>query len=129
LFSLGEVIMSFEDQLSVRSKRTGKVHRITPTGELDLATVPILQEAFETVFSDGGAEMIVVDLTELAFMDSTGLNALLEMYNVCEHADRLRVINGSPTVERLFDITGLRKRLPVIDKDTDPLAPLPRDGG
>lgn len=108
----------------VDSNRAGRMHRLTPVGELDLATVQTLESAFEAVFEDGDAEMIVIDLTRLAFIDSTGINLLIRMNSLCEHADRLRVINGSPAVERLFAITGMRSVLPVISADTDPLAPL-----
>ena len=111
-------------QFSVRTERRGRVHRLTPFGELDIATAPVLQEAFETVFNDGETEIIVVDLTELAFIDSSGVRLLLNMDAVCKHAGRLRVINGSPAVERLLDVVGVRPRLPIIRADADPLAPL-----
>jgi anti-anti-sigma factor len=111
------------ETFSVHIERSGPVHRLRPVGELDLATVGILERAFEEVFEDGDAEMIVIDLTELSFIDSTGINLLLRMNSVCEHADRLRVVNGSSAVQRLFDITGVRAVLPVINKDDDPLAP------
>lgn len=119
-------MISPERPFSIESERTGVVHRITPRGELDLATVPHLRAAFEAVFSDVDAEMIVLDVTKLDFMDSTGLRALLEMAAVCEHADRLRIVNGSPFVVRLFDIAGVRSLLPIIASADDPLAPLQR---
>lgn len=114
------------EPFSIRSQRTGRVHRITPLGELDLATVPELRKEFEAVFNDDGAERIVVDLAELAFMDATGVRLLLDMNAVCEHTDRLRVINGSSAVARLFDIVGVRAHLPIISSAENPLAPLPR---
>ncbi len=113
------------EPFSIRSERTGPVHRITPVGELDIATVSKLREEFEAVFSDGDAETIVVDLTKLEFIDSTGIRALLEMNAVCEHTDRLRIVNGSPPVVRLFDIAGVRPLLPIINSADDPRAPLP----
>ena len=79
--------------LSIGETREGGVHRLTPVGELDLATAPLLESAFDAVFRDTGVEMIVVDLTELAFMDSTGIHLLLRMCAACEDGDRLRVIN------------------------------------
>ena len=99
------------------------MHRLIPTGELDIATTPILERAFEAVY-DGDAAMIVVDLTELSFMDSTGIGALIRMNDACEAADRLRIVNGSPAVVRVLDITGVRRQLPIISSDDDPLAPL-----
>jgi anti-sigma B factor antagonist len=124
--SFREVIMLVPEPFSIRSERRGRTHRLTPLGELDIATVPELREEFEAVFGDGNAEMIVVDLTRLDFIDSTGLRLLLEMNAVCEHADRLRVVNGSPPVVRLFDIAGVRSQLPIISSADDPLAPLPQ---
>lgn len=119
------IALSLPEPFSIRSERRGRIHRLTPLGELDIATVPLLREEFNTVFSDGDAEMIVLDLTQLAFMDSTGLHLLTEINAVCEHADRLRIINGTPTVVRVLDISGLRSVLPIITSNDDPLAPLP----
>jgi anti-anti-sigma factor len=112
--------------LSVDETREGGVHRLTPIGELDLATAPLLESAFAAVFSDEDAQMIVVDLRELSFMDSTGIHLLLRMHSACADVDRLRVINGSRAVERILDRTGVRARLPSISSDRDPLAPLPQ---
>ncbi len=83
--------MSSPEPFSIRGDRDGRVHRLTPVGELDIATEPILRAAFDAVFSDGDTEMIVVGLGRLEFMDSTGIGLLLEMSSVCEHTDRLRV--------------------------------------
>lgn len=107
--------------LSVRETRERGVHRLTPVGELDLATAPLLESAFNAVFQDQAAEMIVVDLTELSFIDSTGVSLLVRMDRACADADRLRLINGSRAVERVLDVTGVRSRLPIISRHDDPL--------
>jgi anti-anti-sigma factor len=67
--------------------------------------------------------VVVVDLSELTFIDSTGINLLRRVTD--RFPQRLRVINGSPAVKILFEITGLRDQLPIISPDDDPLAPLP----
>ena len=107
--------------LSIRERREGGVHRLTPIGELDIATVPLLESAFDAVFRDDGVEIVVVDLTELTFMDSTGVHLLLRMRAACEDADRLRVINGSRAVQRVLDVSGVRAHLPIISSE-HPLA-------
>jgi anti-anti-sigma factor len=96
------------------------VHRVTPIGELDIATVAVLEPEFDAIGDD--ATVVVADLRELAFIDSSGINLLLRLND--RFPDRLRIINGSAAVERLFTITGVRDRLPVIASDADPLAPL-----
>src|SRR5579862_6500652 len=116
--------MTTPEQLVVRTSREDQVERLTPIGELDIATVPLLERAFEAAYDDSAARMIVVDLTELSFIDSSGLNLLLRMRTACEAADRLRVVNGSPAVTRLLDVSGIRPLLPIISSADDPLAPL-----
>jgi anti-anti-sigma factor len=116
-----EVIMLTAGPLSVRETRECGVHRLTPVGELDIATSPRLESAFNAVFQDEAAEMIVVDLTELSFIDSTGVSLLIRMRRACAAADRLRIINGSRAVERVLDVTGVRGRLPIISRHDDPL--------
>jgi anti-anti-sigma factor len=97
---------------------------LTPIGELDLATAPMLESAFDAAFRDDAAKVIVVDLTELSFMDSTGIHLLVRMRSACADADRLRVVNGSRAVQRVLDVTGIRAHLPIVSSDRDPLAPL-----
>ena len=92
--------------LSIRETSERGVYRLTPVGDLDLATAPLLESAFNAVLRDDDAEMIVVDLTELSFMDSTGIHLLIRMHGACGDADRLRVINGSRAVRRLLDLIG-----------------------
>jgi anti-sigma B factor antagonist len=111
--------------LAIRSSREGALCRLTPTGELDLATAPMLADAFDAAYRDTSVEMVVVDLTELSFIDSTGIHLLLRMHAACGDGDRMRVVNGSRQVERLFDLTGVRDHLPIMSSDGDPLAPLP----
>jgi len=110
--------------LSVRTDREGRVRRLVPSGELDIATVAVLREAFDAVLVEEDAELIILDLAELEFMDSAGLHLLLEMNAACEGSDRLRVVNGSPALERLFDIAGVRTHLPIVGSGDDPLAPI-----
>jgi anti-anti-sigma factor len=111
--------------LSIGETREGRVHRLTPIGELDLATVPLLERAFHAVSRDKGVEIVVVDLRELTFMDSTGIHLLVQMCAECEDGDRLRVINGSRAVQRVLDVSGVRAYLPIISSE-HPLARAPR---
>lgn len=109
-------------EFAVRSERAGGVHRVTPSGELDVATVPLLEREVDAAPVPEANGVIVIDLTELTFMDSSGLHLLLRLNE--RFPRQLRVINGSPSVERILDVSGVRDRLPIISTATDPLAPL-----
>jgi anti-sigma B factor antagonist len=100
--------------LSVRSERRGDAYHVEPSGELDIATAELLEHELRNA-EESDARIIVLDLRGLAFMDSTGLRVVLDVNERCGgEIDRLRVIAGSPAVERLLDIVGLRERLPLI---------------
>jgi serine/threonine-protein kinase RsbW len=58
--------------------------------------------------------VIVIDLSALAFMDSTGLHLLLRLDD--RFPERLRIISDSPSAEQLLELSGTRDRLPIIPK-------------
>ena len=101
------------EPLSITSDRVGDTHRVAAVGELDIATVEALDRAVREIEDTG--QMIVLDLSGLDFIDSTGLRLVIDLNErYGGEADRLRVVAGSPAVERLLDIAGLRDRLPLI---------------
>src|SRR3979409_2393089 len=64
---------------------------VTVTGELDIATAPQLREALTARPAEGG--LIVVDLTPVTFMDSTGLEAIVRLHTALAGAGgRLAVV-------------------------------------
>jgi anti-anti-sigma factor len=95
--------------LTVTLERDGAELRIVVGGELDIATVP---EVAPHVSAKDAAQAVVLDLGAVTFIDSTGLRLLLEAHVAL--GDRLR-IRPSPACERLFEITGVRDRLPLTD--------------
>ena len=79
-------------------------------GELDMSTVPILEERLREAL-DGGGRQLVVDLRALDFMDSTGLTLLVRWSRGAEQDGyELALVRGEPRVHRLFELTGLDSR-------------------
>jgi anti-sigma B factor antagonist len=103
--------MDLSESFPIASERIARRHRLAPAGELDIATVPLLEAAFDEI-ERGDADTIVVDLSGITFIDSTGIQLLLRMNERCTGTERLEIIS-SPSVERLLDITGLRDQLPL----------------
>jgi anti-anti-sigma factor len=79
-------------------------------GELDMSTVPILEERLRDALAHGGRRL-VVDLRGLDFMDSTGLTLLVRWGRGAEQDGyELELVRGEPRVHRLFELTGLDSR-------------------
>jgi len=84
------------------------LHWLSLTGELDIASAPELEARIERLCVDG-ASVVVLDLSKLAFMDSTGLQAVLAATKRCGQ-DGLEILLAGATgaVQRLFELTGVR---------------------
>lgn len=88
---------------------------IVVQGELDLASSPELEEQLERA-SNSGTELLVIDLRELEFMDSTGLSVIVRTHQrLVEQGRELSLVKGSPQVQRLLDVTGVAERLRLVD--------------
>ncbi len=73
------------------------------TGELDISNVGSVQTAIQATFG-GGLDSLVFDLSELEFIDSSGLAMLLAL---AERIDTVELRRPSPLVCRLIELTGL----------------------
>jgi anti-anti-sigma factor len=77
------------------------------SGELDVGTVHRFHAALHEALEGREAAVVVADLTQLTFMDSSGLAAMLgALRDVSRAGGRLLVACANPTVLRVFHITG-----------------------
>ena len=85
---------------------------VSVRGELDMATVPHLQEAIEAL-RDDDRRSIVLDLGNVVFMDARGLDLLLALERSARtDAWEFALRDGSPSVARLLEVTRLSDRFP-----------------
>jgi anti-anti-sigma factor len=85
---------------------------LTLHGELDMATLPVLRDAVEAVRGNGNhGSPFVVDMRELRFLDSMGLEFLLRLGEDVP----LELVRGPRQVQRLFDVMGLDTVLTFVD--------------
>jgi anti-sigma B factor antagonist len=90
--------------ISVVRKR-GEV-AVIPVGDVDLASAEILRHEVAKVRA-GEFVQIVLDLTDVDFIDSTGLRVLLSIRDDLRRHDRaLTLVAPGPTARRIFEITG-----------------------
>lgn len=100
-------------QVEVRGDPDRTVLRLL--GELDLASAPLLQTEIERVETQD-APLIVLDLDDLEFIDSTGLRIILAAHERAQERGRmLALTRGSQQVKRLFSITRAGEHLRIIE--------------
>ena len=89
-------------------------------GELDLATAPRLDAELARIRSQPGLERLVVDLRHLAFLDSTGLEVIVQLDAVGPREGfEVAVVRGPRAVERLFAVMQLDRKLRIVDDPQD----------
>jgi anti-sigma B factor antagonist len=86
---------------------------ITVSGEVDLATSPALDAAIlAAIESDTSA--LAIDLTDVSFMDSSGLGVIVRGLKRCREADKdLDLVITNERVLKVFGITGLDQVIPI----------------
>jgi anti-sigma B factor antagonist len=97
------------DELSIdlKSEDGGGTLLFKLRGSLDLATAPTVRAALAEATAKGNHELIV-DLTQLEFLDSTGLGVLIGAHRrAAEDGGSLRLIVSDGPISRLLNITGL----------------------
>jgi anti-anti-sigma factor len=103
-------------EFAVHSERDGATHVVAVRGELDMAVAPELEAALGPEAAEG-AGAVLLDLTELAFMDSAGLRVLLMA------SERYRQ-GGTPWAVAVGEDTAVRRMLSLSEtEDTLPIFP------
>ncbi len=96
-----------QDDLSIHVHVAGDMQIFELTGSLDIATSPTVRAAL-TSASERGDHRLIVDLTRIEFLDSTGLGALIgAQRRAKEFGGDVRLIAKEGQILRLLRITGL----------------------
>jgi anti-anti-sigma factor len=98
-------------RFEVRDVVSAGMHTLVLSGELDMAAAGELETVI--VACAESASGLTLDLSQLTFMDSTGVRLLLFAQQACQaNGAEFAVIPGPRQVQRVFEVTDLVKHLP-----------------
>ena len=90
----------------------GAAARVVPRGEIDRATVGLVHARLEALHA-AGFRLLVLDLRELAFIDSSGIEMIISWDSYArQNGITFGLIEGPPAIQHIFEIAGLLDRLP-----------------
>jgi anti-sigma B factor antagonist len=99
--------------LDIRTTELATHVELQPVGELDAYTVPPFRDALAAL---AGAPRLLINLSEVPFMDSAGLGALIGgIRRVREAGGEVTVACGRPALTRLLHTTGFDRIVVVAD--------------
>jgi len=88
-------------------------------GEIDVASAPDFRASLSDVIG-GGPQLVIVDMSEVSFMDSTGLGVLISAEKQIRHAGMdLRLVVTHPQIRKLLELTGLDDVFTVVSSAHD----------
>jgi anti-sigma B factor antagonist len=101
-------------RLAVRIEAEGSsVSVVALSGELDLSTIPLLEKRLLAEVGSKGA--VVIDLTDVSFIDSSGIGLLIQAFRAGAEDQRLHTVIAAGTqVERVFRLAGIDHALPLF---------------
>lgn len=97
----------------------GAVHVVRVSGEFDISACDRFHDACERP----DAELVVVDLRETTFLDSSALSQLIRLHHRTERrGSRLAILRPVGQADRIFKLTGIDGHLPLYDERVPVLA-------
>ncbi len=101
-----------EQTLTIRAFEEPGRHVLVLSGELDMAGAPAFEAAAARLHGLGAAEMLV-DISDVGFIDSVGVRSILTVKAACAKAGcEFTMTHGSEHGERIFELTRLLEHLP-----------------
>lgn len=106
--------------LEVGTETIGSATVVDVAGELDLHTARELDEALKAA---EGAETVIVDLSKVDFMDSTGLSVIVSaVAGARAHGGAIRVVSTSDKITKVFTLTGVDQQVAMFGSRAEALA-------
>lgn len=110
--------MITQPQFEIRSEMAQGIGRLVVSGELDLSTVPCLRAEVDALLKQS-ARHLIVDLSSLTFVDSSGLSLFISLNDRAAREDWTLSLTKPPdSAFSVFSITGTDKHLPFVNNQS-----------
>ncbi len=97
-----------DDHFTLRESQSDGVAHLHLGGELDLAAKPAVNELVRRRLADAAITRLVIDLSGVTFIDSSGIGTLIGCRNLAERAGKvLQAIGAQGRVARVLELTGV----------------------
>lgn len=113
-------------QITISTDHIPRVAVVSISGELDISAAADVERKIRAL-EDRQVPVLVVDLRQVSFLDSSGLRLLVALdAHARAQGRRLLLVRGSEQVHRVFQITRLEHQLEFVDDPTDLPRPIHR---
>ena len=101
--------------MEVTKRLTGDVLVVELKGEVDESGCAQIRPKIDATFFTAGARQVIVDLSKVSFMDSTGIGMLLGRYKTLRSKGvPIQISSPTPVVDKLLNLSGIYEIMPKI---------------
>jgi len=94
--------------VEITTEKIAAGHMMHLKGDVDMNTSPDVRNGLGEVFKQAGAKVLVINLSGVRYMDSSGIATLVEaMQNCMKQGMKLRLAELSPSVRDVFELARL----------------------
>lgn len=109
--------------------RDGTVLIVRLTGDFDLNMADGCRREIDRQMKEPGLMHILFDLSEVTFIDSSGLGVILGRYRrVSEQGGRVAIVSSTPGINKILELAGLLRLVPVFPDFASALVGLKKEG-
>ena len=111
--------MTSNQELPVTIDKQPEMTVVKPDGEIDLSRAPSFRTVIAEVFSEKPSK-VVIDLSEVPYMDSSGVATLVEAMQLANRAGAVLVLVGlQDRVQSIFEIARLDTVFKIVNEISD----------
>lgn len=100
----------------IESKLVGTTLYVGLSGELDEGSATLVRSELDEAISIGEIRKVIIEMSELKFMDSTGIGVLLGRYKKLSAAGvPIFIANPSKTIDKILTLSGVYGIMPKIE--------------
>ena len=108
--------------VEITLEKIGTGHLMRLKGDVDMNTSPDVRSGLGEVFKQGGGKALLINLSGVRYMDSSGIATLVEaMQNCMKKGMKLRLVEPSPPVRDVFEMARLASIFDIVPNANDAL--------
>lgn len=102
--------------LTFKIKNNNLIVRVR--GELDLLIAKDFSQNIDKIILDNNIKHLILDLSKVTFIDSSGLGAILGRYKIIQQkGGRISIYGVIPSVYKILELSGILKIIPIIKEN------------
>ncbi|SMB95044.1 anti-anti-sigma regulatory factor, SpoIIAA [Desulfonispora thiosulfatigenes DSM 11270] len=102
--------------IAIKIKKNSLIVKVS--GELDLVVAKEFSESVDKVLQNKPIKSLILDLSMVSFIDSSGLGAILGRYKIIQQqGGKMSIFGAIPSVYRILELSGIMKIIPVLTSE------------